>query len=247
MNSERCSYVGWSVYILNISVFISIVWIFSIRTWAIYLGDWRILVALGTIGVACVSVNLTKYAAMTRYTVINFGFTSTCSSEQLSRINGLDRAWGFLNFIFDSAVFWLTFRKTIGVARQKKRQGMENSLIHWVLRDGIMYYVARIFLLTVSLLVVSIGRVPISVQRFIVITANTLTNIMVNHMMLNLRQMLDIGENGSHSENTLTMPTFTTNAIIGNIGAPIRLGVLDNDNWADTFSHTVTHSQCSDV
>ncbi|TDL24210.1 hypothetical protein BD410DRAFT_802068 [Rickenella mellea] len=228
MNSKWCEYVGWTVYILNITVFVTIVLIFSIRTWAIYLRDWRILAALGIIGVASVSVNLTKYAATTSYSVVNFGGTSTCSSEQLSGFNG--------------AVFWLTFHNTIGVARQMKRLGVTNSITHWVLRDGIMYYVILIYAVKTDRVVRRHFNIDIRVFRL-----TQLTNIMVNHTLLNLRQMSDIGGNGSLSEKTLSMPTFASNSIIGNLGAPIRLSVLDDGDEAVAAFHTIANDQCSDV
>ncbi|TDL16095.1 hypothetical protein BD410DRAFT_795727 [Rickenella mellea] len=61
--------------------------------------------------------------------------------------------------------------------------------------------------------------------------ANPLTFVLINRLVLNLRQVSHVQEGNAPTLcaiGTIPEPTFATNSILGNIGAPLRVGAEDD-------------------
>ncbi|TDL16097.1 hypothetical protein BD410DRAFT_795730 [Rickenella mellea] len=66
--------------------------------------------------------------------------------------------------------------------------------------------------------------------------SNPLTIILVNRLVLNLRQVSRVQEGNTPTLNaigTIKEPAFATNPILGNLGAPLRVGPGDDDEFED--------------
>ncbi|TDL17364.1 hypothetical protein BD410DRAFT_843645 [Rickenella mellea] len=61
---------------------------------------------------------------------------------------------------------------------------------------------------------------------------NPLTVILINRLVLNLRQVSRLQEGNAPTLNaigTIQEPAFATNSLLGNLGAPLRMGPEDDD------------------
>ncbi|TDL20722.1 hypothetical protein BD410DRAFT_364429 [Rickenella mellea] len=129
------------------------------------------------------------------------------------------KANDYLLLTFDTVVFVLTFYKTFRSAAHMKKLGMTNSLTFWLLRDGFIYYFGRILLVVFDILSFSFPQ--FFQYDYSLEILNAVGNILINHLLLNLRHVSARQSGGGFSQNTLPEVAFASNATIGNIGAPL--------------------------
>ncbi|TDL23162.1 hypothetical protein BD410DRAFT_839074 [Rickenella mellea] len=212
---------------------LAVILIFTIRTWAIFQRSWIVLIFVGLFGAAKVAANIVDLAVTESYgtLVLSCGFnsgnlfdptqTALCHVEVIICFP-VNKASGYLSLAFDNVIFWLTFYKTIRVVRQMRKLGMTKSITYWILRDGIMYYLGRMMLLVFDLVTLNVTSSPFVLFVFTGTLNNALSNIMINRMILGLRQVSNTHVSGGLSEKSLPNLGFAANSFIGNLGAPLR-------------------------
>ncbi|TDL24211.1 hypothetical protein BD410DRAFT_854265 [Rickenella mellea] len=227
LDDVSCNVIGRVQDSSSLVTLLAVILIFTLRTWAIYLKDWKILAVVGLAGAAKLSVNLIIVISSSGYFSLP---GDVCGHNPSPGYDDLTKASGFLSMTFDTVTFWLTFYKTVGAAIQMRKFGMTDSLTYFLLRD---VRKGRLILNGVAVTSVLTTKVPaMSPESQMILTSLTgsLTNIMVNHLLLNLRQIshADMCLTSSDKDHrTLTVPEFASDPILGNIGAPLRQSSSD--------------------
>ncbi|TDL18633.1 hypothetical protein BD410DRAFT_806357 [Rickenella mellea] len=136
-------------------------------------------------------------------------------------------AGNILSLIIDILVFTLTFAKTIHHAIGMRKVGLGNSLGYFMLRDVLGF--------STKLLIGVVGTVVFfgAIGNWLVVLAaisNPLTIILINRLVLSLRQVSHIRGNVPTlgAIGTIQEPAFATNPVLGNLGAPLRLGIEED-------------------
>ncbi|TDL18082.1 hypothetical protein BD410DRAFT_843077 [Rickenella mellea] len=137
-----------------------------------------------------------------------------------------------LTLFLDIVVFTLTFAKTIHQAIEMRKLGLGNGLGYFILRDGTMYFLAK---LVFGVVATTIFFVPASGAignwvGIIIHMSDVLTIILINRLVLNLRRVSHIQEGNVPTLGpigTIQEPAFATYSILGNLGAPLRMGEED--------------------
>ncbi|TDL21683.1 hypothetical protein BD410DRAFT_866715 [Rickenella mellea] len=122
----------------------------------------------------------------------------------------------------DILVFGFTFSQTLHHAREMRKFGLRNGLGYFMLRD-VVGFRARLLIGVVSTtiffrIIRGIGNIRLTV-------------ILINRLVLNLRQVSHLQEGHAltlDATGTIREPVFATNSILGNIGAPLRVGSEDD-------------------
>ncbi|TDL19173.1 hypothetical protein BD410DRAFT_900377 [Rickenella mellea] len=114
-----------------------------------------------------------------------------------------------------------------------RKVGLANSLGYFILRDGAMYFLAKLLFGVVGTIVffVPASGVIGSWLTVLIAVTNPLTIILINRLVLNLRQVSHLQEGNAPTLGTIDTiqePAFATNSLLGNLGAPLRVG-LDVD------------------
>ncbi|TDL16099.1 hypothetical protein BD410DRAFT_650335 [Rickenella mellea] len=135
--------------------------------------------------------------------------------------------------VLDVLIFSLTFWKTIGHAIEMRKVGLGNSLGYFILRDGTMYFLAKML---TSVSAITVNRFP-GVQgtlgSIVPSIGNVLAVILTNRLVLNLRQVSHIQEVNPTIGTFQAEPEFARNSLIGNLGAPLRIDSDDDDIRSD--------------
>ncbi|TDL18638.1 hypothetical protein BD410DRAFT_488951 [Rickenella mellea] len=139
--------------------------------------------------------------------------------------------------MIDVLVFTLTFAKTIHHAIEMRKVGLGNGLGYFILRDGAMYFLAKLLIgvagTTIFFLPASSAISGSWISALIAI-GNPLTIILINRLVLNLRQVSHLQEGANAPTlgtfGTIEEPAFATNSLLGNLGAPLRVGQEDDDD-----------------
>jgi len=118
----------------------------------------------------------------------------------------------------------LTYAKTIGLMREMKRLGMKNGLVHSMMQYGTMYYLVRVLLIVVSVSVQMANTVPSAVRLVMPGFEIAISHIVINRLLLDLRRVAHGRNDASTASVTLPELAFVSNGIIGNLGAPLRIG-----------------------
>ncbi|TDL27700.1 hypothetical protein BD410DRAFT_835014 [Rickenella mellea] len=85
---------------------------------------------------------------------------------------------------------------------------------------------------------------PFAVYEFSAIIPNTFGNVMINHMLLNLRHVSNTHTGGGLSEKTIPELAFAQNSIIGNLGAPL---INDPDEFIEERTDIIEFAASSDL
>ncbi|TDL14401.1 hypothetical protein BD410DRAFT_846053 [Rickenella mellea] len=224
--------------------------ILTLRTYAIYQKNPFILVTVGLTGVANVAVALSG-GVLEKPEVDSSVFGPTCDinppSVFLQRKSHIIVYWPcrvfitsqltvqlastILSLILDVLVFTLTFAKTIHHAIEMRKLGLGNGLGYFILRDGT---IAKLLIGVVGTVIFFVPASDAIGNWISLLPAmgNPLTIVLINRLVLNLRQV-------SHKQqgNALTIsamvaiqePAFAANSLLGNLGAPLRVGSEDDD------------------
>ncbi|KIK52745.1 hypothetical protein GYMLUDRAFT_49789 [Collybiopsis luxurians FD-317 M1] len=143
-----------------------------------------------------------------------------------------------ITLAFEVFMFILTLRKTFHHSFEMKRLG-ESSISQVVLQDGILYFLIQLVLGVldatakgVQLLVRSkaVKNLGFSVPFF-----NIVPNMLISHLMLNLRTFSSPEATDSMVQSTegqqYSGMHFATNSFLGNIGAPLDRGDFEEEDW----------------
>ncbi|TDL16084.1 hypothetical protein BD410DRAFT_649713 [Rickenella mellea] len=133
-----------------------------------------------------------------------------------------------LSLTLDVLVFTLTFAKTIRHAIEMRKARLGNSLGYFILRDGAMYFLAK---LLIGVSATTVFFIPASGTignwlTVLVAISNPLTIVLINRLVLNLRQVSRLQDGNTSTLggiSTIQEPAFATNPILGNLGAPLRV------------------------
>ncbi|TDL20731.1 hypothetical protein BD410DRAFT_804858 [Rickenella mellea] len=176
-----------------------------------------ILAILGLTGAANVAVGV--YFMVLTKPEVNSSVFDTCDEKPMPIFLRLELVSTIIALILDVLVFTLTFAKTIHHAAEMRKAGLGNGLGYFILRDvGTIVFFA-----------------PVSdaIGTWLdVLTAmsNPLTFILINRLVLNLRQMshTQVGNASTLGAiGTIEEPAFAANSLLGNLGAPLRVGPDD--------------------
>ncbi|TDL17482.1 hypothetical protein BD410DRAFT_794313 [Rickenella mellea] len=223
LNDNVCTILGWAENSIDVAIVsTTIIFIFTLRTWAIYLKSWKVLLFVGIFAIAKYAMTISAFASIQSFSAtLGFGCIGTPRNIFLK----FNKANGYLNLAFDTVVFVLTFVKTFRSALQMRKLGMTNSVTFWILRDGLLYYVGRVLLVIFQ--IVSFQFPPGAVYQFSALLPNVIANVLINHLLLNLRHVSTTHPGGGLSQKTIPELNFATNSIIGNIGAPLTNDPVD--------------------
>ncbi|TDL16075.1 hypothetical protein BD410DRAFT_808395 [Rickenella mellea] len=206
-----------------------------------------ILAILGLTGAANVTVGI-SYIASGKPKVGSSVFGNTCDLISKSFAPELQLVTQILALILDVLVFTFTFAKTIRHTIEMRNVGLGNGLGYFILRDGTMYFLFIRFpvffyhkTLTVmafraKLLFGVVGTILYfgvvgSCLEIVTDMSGPLTIILINRLVLNLRQVSHIQEGNTPklgAIGTIQEPAFATNSILGNLGAPLRVGPAED-------------------
>ncbi|TDL17902.1 hypothetical protein BD410DRAFT_793780 [Rickenella mellea] len=222
----RYSYMVFTVFICvnNLTTNLSeMKGILTLRTYAIYQKNRLVLVVLGLTGVTSVA-----RGGMAKPGVDSSVFGRTCG-EFDPDINFRSQltvllAGNIISLILDVLVFTLTFAKTIRHAIAMRKFGLENGLGYFILRDGAAKLLFGVVGTIVFFEAVS-NWLGVLVQ-----ISNPLTIILINRLVLNLRQVSYLDEGNARKSGgigTIQEPVFATNSLLGNLGAQLRVGDID--------------------
>ncbi|TDL19049.1 hypothetical protein BD410DRAFT_806000 [Rickenella mellea] len=124
-----------------------------------------------------------------------------------------------------------------------KKVGLRNGLVYFVLRDdlaGVIQFCAREFNLTIA---------GFNCLDVIYMLGRPLNFVLINRLVLNLRQASHIqgcpgtlGALGSIEE-----PAFASNSLLGNLGAPLRIGPERNDEFEEIDDGFEVAEECGIV
>ncbi|TDL21330.1 hypothetical protein BD410DRAFT_804270 [Rickenella mellea] len=238
----RYSFIAYAVLSLyefhtNPSELIGLYGILILRTYAIYQKRGWILGILTfpfllKLGIQTIA-NGTKY----RYcnmTPLSFdaGIGKKCGESlpdtHLRLLKRLSLATQILSLVLDVLVFGLTTTKTIGHVIEMRKFGFRHSLGYYILRDGIMYFSA-IVLYRIVYVLANVGRSRVRVLTEVIYV---IPFVLVNRLVLNLRRVSHVScANGRTlgTIGTIPEPVFAINSVLGNIGAPLRMGTEDDE------------------
>ncbi|TDL18686.1 hypothetical protein BD410DRAFT_806397 [Rickenella mellea] len=239
---------------------IAVYGIFTLRTYALYQGNPIILL----IGVFACVANVVIFIYMTvilNPNVISSPLGYVCMTDpspfRLTLANAI------IQLCLDILVFALTFAKTIHLAVEMKKLGLSNGLGYFILRDGngaltnkglqarcifcsldfcgvfkiLMVVLCRAKLLIGVMLIAALfgtlGELGLMVEGL----SSPLTAILVNRLVLSLRQVSRFHDGNAPTLcaiRTVPEPVFATNSFLGNVGAPLRVGPVDDDESDDS-------------
>ncbi|TDL18684.1 hypothetical protein BD410DRAFT_491731 [Rickenella mellea] len=115
-----------------------------------------------------------------------------------------------------------------------KKLGLRNGLGYFILRDGALYFLAK---LVIGVMLIAaffappsgtLGELGIMVDGL----SSPLTAILINRLVLSLRQVSRFHDGNAPTLGgmcTIPEPVFATNSFLGNVGAPLRVGPVDDD------------------
>ncbi|TDL24216.1 hypothetical protein BD410DRAFT_786312 [Rickenella mellea] len=218
LNDKACNTLGHVSGILYVSNSATILLIFTVRTWAIFMKSWKVLTTVGLVAVAKLAMNIASFTNVTSYSA-NL-YPPICYHDNT---NLYFPASAYLAISFDSVVFWLTFYRTIRSTIEMKRIGVARSLTYYILRDGI----GR---LSITILYLATFQPP-ALLMISEVLYNIISNVMINRLMLNLRLVSASHMRGGISWKTISEPSYATNSFIGNLGAPM----MDHSAETDTL------------
>ncbi|TDL18629.1 hypothetical protein BD410DRAFT_900718 [Rickenella mellea] len=202
--------------------------ILTLRTYAIYQRNWLILVILGLTALANIAIGLYGDIVGTPK-VFDTVFGGICGQTDSSRFPRARLATTILSLVFDVLVFTLTFAKTIRHAINMRKVGLGDGLGYFMLRDGAVYFLAKLLIGVVGTIVFFVPT-SVNVGNWLgVVTSmsNPLTIILISRLVLNLRQVSHMKEGNAPTLGTIGTiqePAFAANSILGNLGAPLRMG-----------------------
>ncbi|TDL15206.1 hypothetical protein BD410DRAFT_845412 [Rickenella mellea] len=113
-----------------------------------------------------------------------------------------------------------------------RKVGLGDSSVYFILRDGITYFLTKLLLNTVgvilacSLLGLELTHDTFNLLRHISMLGRPLTFILINRLVLNLRRASHIREGNLGSLPELA---FATDSVLGNLGAPLRVDAEIDD------------------
>ncbi|TDL19002.1 hypothetical protein BD410DRAFT_452889 [Rickenella mellea] len=115
-----------------------------------------------------------------------------------------------------------------------RKAGLGNGLGYFILRDGTMFFFAKLVLGVVGTTLFIVPAADVIGTWVIVISAlnNPLTIVLINRLVLNLRQVSHVHERNAPTHSTIITiqePEFAANSLLGNLGAPLRVGPEDDE------------------
>ncbi|TDL17901.1 hypothetical protein BD410DRAFT_775512 [Rickenella mellea] len=231
-SETRCRVLTFNATVWVITTPIGFYGILTLRTYALYQKNTFILVILGVLGAA--NVSLAVYIGVAEKPEVGSTVYGTiCGKPEIPTVDRVQLASTIISLIFGVLVFTLTFAKTIRHAVEMRKVGLGKSLAYFILRDGTLYFLANLLFQVVNAAVYFIPA-SWSIGNWLGVAisfSNTLTVILTNRLVLNLRRVshrregnaLTIGEIG-----TIHVPAFAISSLIGNLGAPLRVGPEDD-------------------
>ncbi|KIK50962.1 hypothetical protein GYMLUDRAFT_50871 [Collybiopsis luxurians FD-317 M1] len=170
-------------------------------------------------------------------TGLPFQFLSRCGTNisEVDLFNKVELSIPFITLAFDIFIFGLTLRKTFKHAIAMRRL-RESSVTQVIVRDGSIYFLIMLVVAIFNAIAYSINLLTASVIAtfFDLISqfANILPNILIGRLVLNLHSFSDPEEVSRFSQSAegqhYSGLKFATNSFLGNIGAPLDGGVMED-------------------
>ncbi|TDL21757.1 hypothetical protein BD410DRAFT_789531 [Rickenella mellea] len=115
-----------------------------------------------------------------------------------------------------------------------RKVGLGNGLSYFMLRDGAMYFLAKLLIGVTGAVVffVPASAVIANWIGVVAVFSNSLTVILINRLALNLKQVSHAQEGKAPTLGaigTIQEPEFATNSLLGNLGAPLRVGPEEDE------------------
>ncbi|TDL21508.1 hypothetical protein BD410DRAFT_898851 [Rickenella mellea] len=226
--------------------------ILTLRTYAIYQKNLSVLAILGLTCAAAVAVGLYRgFVAKSEVDKSGFG---SCGQNPLTIFPRVYLVSNILALVIDVMVFTLTFAKTIRHTIEMRKLGLGNGLGYFILRDGAMYFLAKLLfgILGTVLFFVPASEAIGNWLSVLLAMSNPLTIILINRLVLNLRQVSHLQEEDELTLgpiDTVLEPAFAANSILGNLGAQLRVGPEDDETeqiWADDEAEVVEECRIVD-
>ncbi|KIK64156.1 hypothetical protein GYMLUDRAFT_40417 [Collybiopsis luxurians FD-317 M1] len=177
-------YVQTLLALVQLNIFV----LFTLRVTALYGGSGWIKLFLFVLGLAVTCNSIVHLALADRQPFVDIKTLSVLN--QIGNIpifttsQGLDFTFVWVgNFIFDLCVFSLTVWRTIDIYRSTYIQGGIGTVI---IRDGLMYFGIITLVTLGNLLVFVLGTELL--KGLLTIPSNSLSSLLMSHMMLNLRE-----------------------------------------------------------
>ncbi|TDL20861.1 hypothetical protein BD410DRAFT_841049 [Rickenella mellea] len=129
-----------------------------------------------------------------------------------------------LSLVFSITVFILTFAKTYRNAIEMRKVDLRNGLAYYVLRDGTLYFLVNMLVSVSAIITTLVPNVEPFWSYMVVYVGNAVIISLISRLVLNLRQVSHMQVDNVAIRTIELEPEFATNSLIGNLGAPLRVG-----------------------
>ncbi|TDL18654.1 hypothetical protein BD410DRAFT_900726 [Rickenella mellea] len=225
---QVCQGLYYSWLALRVFILIGTGSIFALRTYAIFQKKLWILMVLGLLVLANIGVILYTDAFQSYPVAGTFGLNASCAFSDTGLYPKLQIVSRSLVLAFDTLVFCLTSVRTIRHTRDMKRAGLGLGLGYVMLRDGTLYFLFAFVISVADLIFYNLPDYGGS-AGLVEGIGSAVTVVLINRLVLNLRQVSHRRETGQTLKTIEDEPEFATNSVLGNLGAPLRTGHEEDD------------------
>ncbi|KAF5389674.1 hypothetical protein D9757_006059 [Collybiopsis confluens] len=241
---QECNIVSYISSLLQATSVVATSGLFALRIYAIYDNSCKILVAAAlfiisrfALDLLCqvlgsgmsASGDIVQGFSRCEIGVTNMDLYATCESPAVQLSTKVHNA------AFDAFIFGLTLRKTWHHALLMKRFG-HFSIARLIVLDGSIYFLIMLVIGIISVIYDLVNLYTnanaLSYWYIIIPFFNVLPNILISRLVLNLRTFnITSGPGDSNSTRMATGVSglrFATNKFLGNIGAPLQSGAMED-------------------
>ncbi|TFK35424.1 hypothetical protein BDQ12DRAFT_688119 [Crucibulum laeve] len=235
-SKRRCASLIYVEQVFFIFSSASLSGIFALRTFAIYHRNWYILGILLVIAAVKVFISAIDFFVSAEIATQNPAFSQfgSCNETLTGNTARWNTASAALALLFDTIVLSLTLAKTVKTSLWRRKANLHKSYTYYILRDGLLYYFAIEILLLFTVIFNQIPTLSVRVARVVIILQTSLAPSLAQRLVLNLRtvdsKMVPPTDSQIASTSVIAPIDFAHGSIIGNIGAPLRVELDEEDS-----------------
>ncbi|TDL21693.1 hypothetical protein BD410DRAFT_287397 [Rickenella mellea] len=231
LQSCRGFFYPWLIF--SVLTDVGLTSIFTLRTYAVYQKSKVILAFLGTMALAVCSISLYTDGILLTPAANDSPTLIACGYNTGDNFTRFELASLSITLVFDMFVFILTFAKTIRHILVMRKVGMKNGLGYIILRDGTLYFFAKVLISIAEISVFCFPSFENTWGTLIPNFGNVVVITVVTRLVLNLRQVARTEASLTTIDTLHVEPEFATNSVLGNLGAPLRVAYGEDTYGAE--------------
>ncbi|KAI0941874.1 hypothetical protein AcW1_009762 [Taiwanofungus camphoratus] len=233
-----CESVLRTTQVLTIVLQLVIAGFTSLRMYAIWQKDRKILALVLFLGLVPAGVNMYYYTTLT---IVSSPSPFTGCGEYVKLSMNVTDILGIFNCVFaifsDSVVLVLTWLKTYKIRRTFSKLHMKGGLVELLQRDGTIYFLALLILNVINVVAIRASQAFGSIPAL----TEVLTSILISRFILNLRGVhISSSGTGSQLSSTAHLSRFSgvyfASNMAGNLGAPLGNSLTGADEGTELTS-----------